>query len=1303
MTLATPTTRSFAEMATGRTRTGRTRTGRTHTDGASGASTGGAGDDTVPGGADSGRSGRSGTDEQGTGCTVEIVTGPDRRTSVRLTRRRFVVGRDPGSDLAVDDASLAAHQLLVDLDPLPGSLGDTALDPPTESDDVAATKAAAVHDADRHEPSAGGGRYVRLVPLSGPSRLQVGDRPVESATLLRWPDADGTASSPLRLRLGATDLTIRRDARRSGRHHVSISTPRRVPREESSDGRWVVRRTFEPRPPAAEEPITPPPPLPEVAAPPTTPLTGAVTGLAGAIVVAGVLGSVVFVVFAAVAATIAVGTYLTAWACVRRRRRADRATRAAALLTFEGELSHRRRVAIERLRTAHPGVTPALDTIADPDLAEAPWSRRHLTGCVDVVVGIGARRWRPPVAARSSQHPDALGGDADVDDRVAAASVLDEVPLTVPIAAGRALAVCGPAREAVVRSLLVQLAWIAGPVDVEASIVTDRPAWWDWAAVLPQLCGDDGPRVLRTSDLGGAFGTGASPQSERPSQRRLRVVVVDATAPDAANGGVRAAAGDDAAVIVLAPEPPAWVDEAIVVGALGSIDHRRDHIGDESVETISGRAIGITDTTARSIAGFISRHVDPEFADSTRLPASVSLTALHRAAIDIDPSEPTAIAEHWRAAGTDPPLVAALGTSIDGCEVVDLVADGPHGLVARTTGSGKSELLRSLVVGLAIRSPPDAVSFLLVDYKGGSAFDACASLPHVAGLVTDLDEGLAERAVLSLEAELRDRERLLRAVGAEDLTTYRRGADDGRQALPRLVVVVDEFAALARELPEFLAALVDVARRGRSLGVHLVLATQRPGGVIGDDLRANTALRISLRVTSASESTDVIGSGEAAALPASRPGRALRWRPVGPAAPFQCASGRTLGPDGRTELARVVGALGAAATLHGAHRPRSPWTPPLPDRIEYTDLQRLLDGDGGAAGDRAGDGSGDGEGDRAGDGDGAGDGGRDADDGVLGVLDDPIGRTRRPLRWRPSDGSLVIVGGVGSGATSTLRTLVAAGLGADDGPGGSADTPIVVIDARRDEQLDALARLERCLGVIRLTEIERLRRALARAATGEPLVMFVDGLDTLRATLRNGPDPSLEQELVDVVMNASVRDVCVVATTREGPGSLLAAFRHVWVGAVDEPSITRSLGWVGPPVPRRPGRVGVVGEGLLAHLVAAAPRPAAPVERPGSEEAPATIRALPERIDRSTLLASIRREVATPTHVDAAPASGLVVGLDADSGAPDGLDMPPGAHLLVVGRPRSGVSTTLRSIAAAWRERHGAHSVVIHGGSGGDD
>src|SRR5690606_17546059 len=146
----------------------------------------------------------------------------------------------------------------------------------------------------------------------------------------------------------------------------------------------------------------------------------------------------------------------------------------------------------------------------------------------------------------------------------------------------------------------------------------------------------------------------------------------------------------------------------------------------------------------------------------------------------------------------------------------------------------------------------DRLNFLLVDYKGGAAFGPLSGLPHTVGVITDLDRGLAARALRSLRAEVRRREHELAGHGAADVAELdaraRSEGAGGGSRLASLVVVVDEFATLARDLSEFVDGLVDVAQRGRSLGIHLVLATQRPAGVVTDAIRANAALRIALRV-----------------------------------------------------------------------------------------------------------------------------------------------------------------------------------------------------------------------------------------------------------------------------------------------------------------------------------------------------------------------------------------------------------------------------------------------------------------------
>ena len=192
--------------------------------------------------------------------------------------------------------------------------------------------------------------------------------------------------------------------------------------------------------------------------------------------------------------------------------------------------------------------------------------------------------------------------------------------------------------------------------------------------------------------------------------------------------------------------------------------------------------------------------------------------------------------------------------------------------MAGTTGAGKSELLTSWLLGLALRYSPAELRFILIDYKGGAAFGELQRLAHVHGMLTDLQPALTRRALLSLEAFLRRREAILATVGARDIDHYR---DLTSKHLARVMIVVDEFRALATDHADMMENLIRLATHGRSLGLHLVLATQKPGGIVNAQILANTNLRLALRMRTGADSSDILGDGRAAQLP-SIPGR-LYW------------------------------------------------------------------------------------------------------------------------------------------------------------------------------------------------------------------------------------------------------------------------------------------------------------------------------------------------------------------------------------------------------------------------------------------
>jgi len=1078
---------------------------------------------------------------------------------------------------------------------------------------------------------------------------------------------------PVEVLLGTTRVAIRPlgDPEPPGSVGVVPIIRQRVPVVEPEEVRFVA-----PSPP--EEPEREP-----------LPWLGILAPLLLSIVLAVALDRPSAMLLALATPLLLVGGLVSRRLSRRRTRRSELARYDARVAELEAELAE----ASRRERATRAASAPRVGELlrATADLGPLLWSRRpDAPGFLRLRIGTARlpSRIRLELPAAPPARLTALRDDFER---------LSGLPLLGDLAASGGIGLAGDRGELgpILDALLAQLAVLHAPGELLLTAIVGE-AWaarLDWLKWLPQTVPEPtilgaAPALAADRDDGellvGALLRLAELRRDGRSPRAPAIaVVLDAAAPVGLTERLalcelgRSQAIHPIWVTAAGGEVPAACGPVLLVGAGARVDPRDGGpVVEVEPETIGAAA-------ARELALRLAPLVDAGRRDvrGAGVPERVTLAEVLGPELLDSPGK---VLARWGEQPSAGPrgLGAIVGVGADGPVRIDLREHGPHALVAGTTGAGKSEFLRSWVLALASEHSPSRLNLLFIDYKGGAAFADTVRLPHCVGLVTDLGPRLARRVLTSLRAELRRREQHFARLGASELVELEaRG-----QAPPALVVMVDEFATLAHEVPEFLDGMLDLAQRGRALGIHLVLATQRPAGVVRDGIKANTPLRIGLRMAEAADSVDVLGAPDAARIESSCPGRAFLRSGPGPLHMLQSAysSDRTpVGPQpprilvaplafGRVrpaparpvpraetdDRARLVTTIAAAADRLGHAPPRRPWLDELPHVI---DLGALPAGppEAGIA---------------------------------FGVSDAPEEQRQPVVRFVPArDGHLLVTGPSGAGKSLLLRTVAisAARTGAVEIHG---------IDAAGGA-LGGLERLPQVGSIVPGDDLERVQRLLRRLAgelgariggrEGErPLtLLLVDGFPGWREEweARPGRAPAYESFRELLALGRAVGMHVALSADRLAavPSGIVAATQcRIQLGGPE-----------GTPERWPPGR-GIV-DGLETQVACLGG---------AGEREPAAIAALASELCGS--VPSVPPVLALPTRLraESLPAwdgDRLVVGLGGDDPGP--LAIRPRGVLLVAGPPGSGRTNALRWLEHALRHARDPVPVVRFASDGDAD
>lgn len=965
----------------------------------------------------------------------------------------------------------------------------------------------------------------------------------------------------------------------------------------------------------------------EIDAPPMLPEGKTAGGLQGLLPMAGAAASMTMIMFfrgsqyggsfAALGAVIMLVSvfaaalfYFTQRGQATRKRRQQRERYLDYLETLRERLRDWEHEYQRRAAVPDPPVDALLDLVRDPSRR---WERRRRDS--DFLlnrVGTAAHPVRELKLRDqgTSVNPTDPFMQAEAEALRRRFATVPDMPMRVPLDLAGDVSLIGADREAVLgaaRTLLAQIAATHAPDDVTIAVITpqERESDWAWVRWLPHALdrgnvGPTGPQPLFAPDAAGLAALLADDLADRAkraaqafrhgggakeAETRSRLVIID----DAAGQVARSLPMPDQGVAL----------DKLGITMLHLLSDRLQEPGEVScrvtvdgetatVERISpyARVAGTLEATSRPVAEGLARELaalrlSPDSYDdgSGTAPADVlSLLGIQ------DPAR-LDLARMWAPRAERDFLRVPIGVTLAGAPVLlDLkessqLGMGPHGLCVGATGSGKSELLRTLVLALAATHSPQRLSLVLVDYKGGATFAPFADLPHVAGLITNLeaDASLVERMYASLDGEVQRRQQLLAdADNSVDITQYAmrraaRGNPDELPPLQHLMVVIDEFGELMTAKPEFIELFLRIGRIGRSIGVHLLLSSQRIEGGKLRGLETYLSYRLGLRTLSEMESRTVLETPDAFHLP-PLPGAGYlkvdtsvyqQFKSAYVSGPVEDAGPRTAQPDSgawRVLQAPRYGSAEPAADRHedapqatrrttgpsllstmveqiepAAERVAPIWLPPLPQAVSL---------------DRA-----------AGGYDITPNGLKLRESGAGGGLPVPIGLLDDPARqWQgtwaldlaESGGHVLVLGGPGSGKTTALRTVALGVAGTytpqqvgiyaidllGNGMRGLADLPHVGDVAGREDRerirrtLEELHRMlgerERLFQRRRIDDIAELRGAHpVDELPCVDVVLLLDGYGQL-----SGEFESLEGKVHDLLNRGGRYGIHVVATAR---------------------------------------------------------------------------------------------------------------------------------------------------------------------------